>query len=265
MSAVDTHCHLQMKQFDDDRENVLEHALACLDWLVVVGDGISGCEGMLELLQPRVFGTVGFHPYHAAEYDDDAESRLTDFAAHPGVVAIGETGLDYFNEFAPRAAQRVCFERQLALAARLNLPAVIHCRSADEDAFAILKEHVPHLPGCIMHCFGGTVAFAEQCVELGCHISFAGNVTFPKAETLREAARIVPSDKILAETDAPYLAPQSVRGKRCEPAHILHTIQFLAKLRKETMENFSTQMVSNACRVFGQEYLDRMHIHGTTP
>lgn len=250
MKAVDTHCHLQMKQFEEDRETVIEQSLENLAWIVVIGDGIEGSLSALELLRPRIYATVGFHPYHAAEYDDEAESRLEAFAERPGVVAIGETGLDYHNEFAPRPQQRTCFERQLALAARLGLPAVIHSRDADDDTWAVLREHVPDLTGCILHCFGGSVDFAEKCLDLGCYISFAGNVTFPKAEPLRDAARIVPPDRLLAETDAPYLAPQPVRGKRCEPRYVLHTIQLLASLKNVHPDVLSGQMLENASRVY---------------
>ncbi len=250
MKAVDTHCHLQMKQFDPDRETVIEGSLDLLEWMVVIGDGIEGCLGALEVVRPHVYCTIGFHPYHAADYDDEAESRLEEFASSPGVVAIGETGLDYHNEFAPRSKQRPCFERQLELAARLKLPAVIHSRAADDDTYAILREYMPGLTACILHCFGGSVEFAEKCLDLGCFISFAGNVTFPKAEILREAARRVPPDRLLAETDAPYLAPQPVRGKRCEPLHVLHTIQFLASLKNTDADMLTRQIISNACGVF---------------
>lgn len=250
MNAADTHCHLQLEQFDADREEVIARSLEHLDWIVVVGDGIEGCLGSLALVRPRLYVTVGFHPYHAADYNEEAESRLAGLAARPGVVAIGETGLDYHNEFAPRARQLPCFERQLALAARLGMPAVIHCRAADDDAYAILREYAPRLTACILHCFGGSVQFARQCLDLGCYVSFAGNVTFPKAAVLQEAARLVPADRLLAETDAPYLAPQTVRGKRCEPPHVLHTVQFLAALRGEPVEELSERILQNACRSF---------------
>ncbi len=250
IKAVDTHCHLQMTPFDEDREQVIERSLESLAWMVVIGDGIEGSAGALKLLRPRIYGTVGFHPYHAAAYDDDAESRLEEFAGTPGIVAVGETGLDYHNEFASRTQQRACFERQLALAVRLRLPAVIHSRDADDDTFAILRDQVPRLRGCILHCFGGSVDFAEKCLELGCYISFAGNVTFPKAELLREAARRVPPDRLLAETDSPYLAPQPVRGKRCEPQYVLHTLQYLASLKSVNADTLIRQITENACAAY---------------
>lgn len=250
MRGVDTHCHLPMAQFDADREIVLAQALEQLEFLIVIGDGLDGSLGALELVRSNVYATVGFHPYQAAEYDDVAGGRLEEFASRPGVVAVGEIGLDYHNEVAPRPVQRRSFERQLLLAARLGLPAVIHSRDADEDSYAVLREHAPGLAACILHCFGGSVDFAEKCLDLGCFISFAGNVTFPKAASLREAAKRVPLDRLLAETDAPYLAPQPVRGKRCEPAHVLHTLRFLADLKGVSPEEMNACVLENACKAF---------------
>ena len=251
MRCVDTHCHLQMAQFESDRNEALERALGCLDWLVVVGDDLEGSKAACALTGERVYAVVGYHPYSAAKLTDATEQELRELAQQPRTVGIGETGLDYFNEFTPRVLQRPSFERQLALAAELKLPAVIHSRAAQEDTLAILRDHASHLPSCIMHCFGGDAAFAEQCLELGCYISFAGNVTYPKAEDLREAARVTPLEKLLVETDAPYLAPQCHRGKRCEPAYVVHTLEFIAKLKGINAEELGRQVVKNACTVFG--------------
>lgn len=250
MKAVDTHCHLQMHQFDEDREEVIARSLDALQWLVVIGDGIEGSEAACALCRPGIHASVGFHPYRASTFDAAAKERLTELARSPEVIALGEMGLDYYNEFSPRDDQRRCFEEQLALAAELRMPVVIHSRDADEDTGAILREHVPALPACIMHCFGGTPAFAEYCLDLGCYISFAGNVTFPKAEKLREAARVTPPERLLAETDAPYLAPQSVRGKRCEPAHVISTLTFLAALKNMAPEALISQTSHNAAQAY---------------
>ncbi len=234
--GVDTHCHLQMEQFDADRQEALARALDALDWIAVVGD--------------RVFAVVGVHPYHAAELDETGETLLREMAGNPGVVAIGETGLDYYNEFTPRALQRPCFEKQLQLAAELQLPVVIHSRAADDDAAAIIANAIPSLKACVMHCFGGGRAFAERCLAMGCWLSFAGNVTFPKANELREAAAATPVERLLVETDAPYLAPQCLRGKRCEPAYVLHTLAFLAELKGKTHEELAARTAENSRFVF---------------
>ena len=240
-----------MPQFDEDREEVIARALDALQWLVVIGDGIDGSQAACALCRPGIHASVGFHPYRASSFDEKAREKLIELASQPGVVALGEMGLDYYNEFSPRADQRRCFEEQLTLAAELAMPVLIHCRDADEDTGAVLRDHLPRLPGCIMHCFGGSPDFAEYCLSLGCYISFAGNVTFPKAEKLRDAARITPPERLLAETDAPYLAPQSYRGKRCEPAHVISTLAFLAELKDIPAEELIARTSRNAAEVYG--------------
>lgn len=249
---VDTHCHLQSGKFAEDREAVLGRALARLDWLVVVGYSLENCPEALALVRDRVYATVGLHPYEAKHAGAAALAALREMAQHPGVVAIGETGLDYFNEYSPRPGQARAFAEQLALAAELKLPAVIHNREADADSYAILAEHTGALPACIMHCFGSDAVFAERCVDLGCYISFAGNVTFPKAEPLREAARAVPLDRLLVETDAPYLAPQPLRGKRSEPQHVEHTARCLAEVKGVSFEELCAATAANALAAYAR-------------
>lgn len=246
----DTHCHLQDPRFDGDRAEVLARALGCLDWIAVVGDTLESSAAALALARPGVVAVVGVHPYHAGGVDDGALSRLRDLAAHPAAVALGETGLDYFNEFSPRAAQRPAFERQLALAAELGKPVVVHNREADDDCLAILRDHMPALPAVVMHCFGSGPESAEAFSALGCFISFAGNLTFPKAHRLRDAAAVVPLDRLLAETDAPYLAPQPRRGKRCEPADVLLTAAELARVRQCDELEMCEILRGNALRAF---------------
>ncbi|HOF39700.1 MAG TPA: TatD family hydrolase, partial [Candidatus Hydrogenedentes bacterium] len=193
MPLVDTHCHLQDPRFDDDRQAVLGRSLEALECLVIIGDNLDTSRRAVGLVRDRVYAAVGFHPYHAAQMDAAALEALSRLAASEGVVAIGEIGLDYFRyaETTP-AEQRRAFEAQLELAAALRLPVVIHNRDADDDTLAILRNARNRLPGVVMHCFGSNAAFAAACVELGFHISFAGNVTFPKAGPLREAAALVP-------------------------------------------------------------------------
>jgi len=251
MRLVDTHCHLQDPKFDPDRERVLARALEVLEWLVVIGDDLANSQAALALARDRVYVSAGLHPYHASHVDAAALDALREVAAHPAVIAIGETGLDYFNEFSPRADQAKAFQAQLALACELQLPAIVHNREADEDSYAILKEHIGRLPGCILHCFGSDAAFADRCVALGCYISFAGNLTFPKAQKLRDAAATVPLDRLLLETDAPYLAPQAQRGQRCEPAFVQHTAHVLADVKGVSPGEIAAQTTQNACRVYG--------------
>ena len=250
MGLVDTHCHLQSERFSGDRDVVLRECLDVLDWIVVIGDDIPSSEEALELLGPRVFGVVGMHPYYAKDCDEVTYARLREMAQRPEVVALGEMGLDYFNEYSPRDVQAVAFRKQLDLACELDMPIVIHNREADEDCHAILKEYAPRLAGCIMHCFGSGPDYAEKFLDLGFYISFAGNVTFKKAVTLQEAAKVVPMDRLLVETDAPFLAPVPLRGKRCEPHFVAHTADFLADLKEVDRYVLAKETTANAHRVY---------------
>ena len=250
MGLVDTHCHLQSQRFDSDRPDVLERSLTRLDWLVVIGDDIPSSQSALALVQDRIYASVGVHPYYAKDLDEAMLATLRELAQQPGVVALGEMGLDYFNEYSPRDAQARAFEQQLELACELGLPVVIHNRDADDDSYAILKNFAPRMSGCIMHCFSSGAAFAERCVDLGFHISFAGNLTFPKAAQLREAAKATPAERLLVETDAPYLAPPPYRGKRCEPWHVQYTAEVLAELKGEELRTFETRLGHNAATVY---------------
>ena len=249
-TLVDTHCHLQDRAFDADREEVVCRALDELGWLVVVGDGLKTSREALRLAGDRVYAAVGVHPHNAASVSDDSLGGLQDLAARPGVVAIGEIGLDYYRDLTPRDRQRNALERQLALAVEMDLPVVVHCRDAGPDLLSIVAPFQGRLRAGVMHCFGGDAAFAERCLQTGFHISFAGNVTYPQAAALREAARIVPWDRLLVETDSPYLAPQRVRGKRCEPPYVRYTAERLAELKNVPLEELAQRTTQNACRLF---------------
>jgi TatD DNase family protein len=245
MPLVDSHCHLYDAKFDADRETVIARALDVLDWIVVIGDDLPTSEQALALVRPRIQATVGIHPYHAATADAAGMDRLRDLSARPGVVAIGEIGLDYFkyNE-TPADVQREAFVRQIDLAAEMKLPIVVHNRNADADLCAILDEYARRLPGGVLHCFSSGPELWNF------HISFAGNLSYPKAVNLRDAARLVPLDRLLVETDAPYLAPQPVRGQRCEPAFVRYTAACLAEVKGLPVEELSAATAANAARVF---------------
>jgi TatD DNase family protein len=197
-----------------------------------------------------VVAIVGRHPHETAGFDDIALEEIERAAAHPRARAIGETGLDYYRDHAPRDDQRRAFEQQLDLAARAGLPVVIHTRAAEDDTFAILREHAGSVPVVVMHCFSAPDRL-DECVERGFMCSFAGNVTYPKATDLQDAARRVPAELLLVETDSPYLAPQPVRGKPNEPANVVHTARFLADLRGERYEQLERTVETNFERVFG--------------
>jgi TatD DNase family protein len=247
VTLVDTHCHLDDPKFDHDREQALERALAAgVTRLMAIGtgNGPPDLEAAIRLAEryPAMYATIGVHPHDASKATGETFARLRDLAAHPKVLAFGEIGLDYHYDFSPRDVQRAVFERQLALAAEARKPIVIHTREAWEDTLA----GVTSLPyGGIMHCFTGDAAQARQALDRGFHLSFGGVLTFPKAEALREAARIAPDDRILVETDCPYLAPVPHRGKRNEPAFVVETARRLAEVRGTTPENIAQLTTRN--------------------
>jgi len=198
----------------------------------------------------EVVAIVGRHPHETAGFDELALEQLEHAAAHQRARAIGETGLDYYRDHAPRGDQRRAFEAQLELAARVELPVVIHTRAAEDDTFALLREHARSLPAVILHCFSAADRL-DECVERGYLCSFAGNVTYPKANDLQAAARDLPSDLLLVETDSPYLAPQPVRGQPNEPANVAHTARFVADLRGVQYDDLERIVDANAERVLG--------------
>lgn len=248
---VDTHCHLQDDAFDADRAEVIARSLEALEWMVVIGDDLEASRRAVALTGPRVFAAAGFHPYHAAAVDGAAIDELRALAQAPGVRAIGEIGLDYHNVYAPPDAQHAALRAQLDLAVELELPVVIHNRDSHADMIAVLDEYHRRLTGGIMHCFDGDAGFVGKCAGWGFHVSFAGNVTYPKAANLREAARAVPLDRLLVETDSPYLSPVPMRGRRCEPAYVQHTAAALAREIGAPLDEFTAQTTENAARLYG--------------
>jgi TatD DNase family protein len=251
--VIDSHCHLDNKQFDADREAVIERALAAgVQHMVAIGtgEGPPDLEAGVRLADrhPAFYATVGVHPHDAAKASDETYKQLAALLAHPKVVALGEIGLDYHYDFSPRETQRAVFIEQMRIAGDACKPIVIHTRDAWDDTLALLREHWPGRRG-IMHCFSGNVEQAHQSIELGFYLSFGGIVTFPKALDIQEAARQCPADRMLIETDAPYLAPVPTRGKRNEPAYIVETVRKLAELRGETPEAIAATTRENFARL----------------
>lgn len=247
---VDTHCHLDM--CDAPTAEVLERARAAgVKRLATVGTDPDSVQSALDTAErfDDVVAVVGCHPSSAAGFDDAALAGIERAAAHPKARAIGETGLDYHRDYAPRGDQRRAFEAQADLARRTGLPLVIHTRAAEEDTFAILRERAAGLT-VILHCFSAPDRLAD-CVEHGWLCSFAGNVTFPNAKGIQAAAAEVPADLLLVETDSPFLSPQPRRGKPNEPANVAHTARFVAELRGVRYEEIERTVDRNAARVFG--------------
>jgi TatD DNase family protein len=255
MSLVDSHCHLDSEQFHDDRQAVIERAVAAgVETLLAIGtgDGPPDLEAAIRLADRYefIYATVGVHPHDAAKATAATLPALEALLAHPKVVAIGEIGLDYHYDFSPRETQRAVFAGQLRLARGAGKPVIIHTREAWDDTFALLEEHwAPPNPGGIMHCFSGGPAEAERSLKLNFHISFAGIVTFPKALDVQAAAQLTPDHRLLVETDAPYLAPVPHRGKRNEPAHVVHTARKLAALRDTDYETVARVTTENFRRL----------------
>jgi TatD DNase family protein len=256
---IDSHCHLDNEQFAPDRDEVVQRALdAGVRHMVAIGtgDGPPDLEAGIRLADryPPFCCTVGIHPHDAAKATAETYQNLEQLLKHPKVVAIGEIGLDYHYDFAPREVQRAAFIEQMRIARDAAKPIVIHTREAWEDTLSMLAEHWPsseNALGGIMHCFSGGHSEAVRALDLGFHLSFGGILTFPKSLDIQEAARRAPADRILIETDAPYLAPVPKRGKRNEPAFIVETARKLAELRGVSLESIEALTTSNFRRLFG--------------
>jgi TatD DNase family protein len=253
--VIDSHCHLDSAEFNEDREAVIERAIAAgVEHMMAIGtgDGPPDLEAGLRLAEKHsaFFATVGVHPHDAAKASPDDFKRLADLLAHPKVRGIGEIGLDYHYDFSPREIQKSVFIQQMEIAASARKPIVIHTREAWDDTLALIEQHwTPHGIGGIMHCFSGGPEEARRALDLGFYLSFGGIVTFPKALAVQEAAKSAPRDRILIETDAPYLAPVPKRGKRNEPALIVHTARKLAELRGESYQELCDATTENFRRL----------------
>jgi TatD DNase family protein len=249
--VVDTHCHLDSCK-PPDEELVARAREAGLKRIATVGMNEASIDRAVAAAHAYddVYAIVGRHPHETEGFDPDRDVEAIErAAADPRVRAIGETGLDYFRDRAPREDQLRAFEAHIDLAARTGLPLVIHTRAAEEDTLAVLRERASELT-VVMHCFS-MPGHLDECVERGYVCSFAGNVTYPKSTDLQEAARQVPGDLLMVETDSPYLAPQPVRGKPNEPANVTRTAEHVAELRGVSYEELEATVEANAARVFG--------------
>lgn len=245
---IDTHAHLD--GCEEPAAFLVERARAVgVSRIVTVGTGISSCRAALAIAEAEegVSAALGIDPHQAGGPEAARIGELVELLEHPRAVAVGEIGLDYFHDLAPRDAQRALFDRQLEVAASSGLPVVIHTRDADADTAAALSR----FPGTvILHCFSAP-GLLDTAIERRYYVSFAGNVTYPKATALRDAATSVPADRILAETDSPYLSPQPLRGKRNEPANVLHTLAVLAQARGDEVATLEKLIDRNASAAFG--------------
>jgi TatD DNase family protein len=252
---IDSHCHLDSAEYDADRDAVIERALAAgVEYMMAIGtgNGPPDLEAGIRLAEkhPAFFATVGIHPHDAGKANAGDFKRISDLLAHPKVLAVGEIGLDYHYDFSPRDVQKSAFIQQMESAARAKKPIVIHTREAWDDTLTLIEQHwTPHGIGGIMHCFSGGPEEARRALDLGFYLSFGGIVTFPKALAVQEAAKSTPGDRILLETDAPYLAPVPKRGKRNEPSLMVHTARKVADLRGESYEGVCASTTANFRRL----------------
>jgi TatD DNase family protein len=256
MELIDSHAHLDFPQFDEDRAAVIERAreagVAAL-LAIGTGPGPQKLDAAFPLAEQHdwIWATVGIHPHEAAQVTEEHMKTLESLSKHPRVIAWGEIGLDYHYDFSPREVQHVVFCRQLALARQEKLPVVIHCRDAWPDCLDILEQDWRSSGlGGILHCFTGTIEQARQGIEMGFLVSFAGNVTYPKAQNLRDVAAALPLDSLLIETDSPYLAPQQHRGRRNEPAYVAEVARTLGSVRNLAAEEMAALTAANFRRFF---------------
>ena len=283
MNLVDSHCHLDFAAYDDDRDAMLRRAHAAGVGAILsigIGDGPATMHRALDLSRhyagqpeiPAIYASVGIHPQEAASADEAALARLADLAADPRCIAVGEIGLDYYHaDNPPIDVQKSAFLRQIQIAAAVRLPILIHCRPSDgaapearsrfgdadawADTFSLIADHwTPHNIGGILHCFTGTLDHARRGLDLGFHLSFAGNITYPKAQNIRDAAAFAPSDRILVETDGPFLAPIPNRGQRNEPAWVALAAQKLAEARNIDTELAASITTENFLRLFARTH-----------
>ncbi len=253
---VDTHCHLADAKFRDDVESVIARASAAGVAQIISVGAIGPIENdrlTVELAErhENVFAAVGVHPHDAKDCTPERIAQLRELAASEKVVAIGESGLDFHYMHSPPAAQEASLRAHLALAAELGLPIVIHCRDAERRLLEIVRKTGIGPRGGVIHCFTGDTNAAREFVAVGFCISFSGIITFKNSTTIREAASIVPDDRVMVETDSPYLAPEPHRGKRNEPAYVTRTLEMLANLRRVDAAALGAQVIENAARIFG--------------
>lgn len=249
----DTHTHINVKQFDGEEAKVIERAKnQGVSKMAVVGFDYPTIDKALELAHSYedIYTILGWHPTESATYSDEVEEQLFRYLSDESVVAMGEMGLDYYWDTAPKAVQHDAFRRQLRVARELNLPVSIHNREATEDTYKILKEEHAGDTGGIMHSFNLDPYWMEKFLDIGMHISFNGIVTFKNAPEVKESAMKAPSDKLLVETDAPYLAPMPNRGKRNEPGYVRYVAEEVARLREQTLEEVAEQTTRNALALF---------------
>lgn len=253
MKLFDSHAHIYDKAFDNDRETMMEAVWDVCDYVLCPAEDLETSRKALAMAEeyPRVYAAAGIHPHVTAKATDADLDAIRQLALdHDKIVAIGEIGLDYYYFYSDEATQKEWFGRQIDLAAELNLPIIIHDRDAHGDTLAILKEHQTSRLRGILHCFSGSLEMARECIRLGFYISFAGPVAFPKSTKLKEVARALPLDRMLVETDSPYLTPPPFRGRRNDPSKVQYVAQEIARLKELPVEAVIEATRRNALDIY---------------
>lgn len=255
MRLIDTHAHLNDRKYSTDLEAVIERAnQADVERIVVCGYDLASSESAVSLATrfESVYATVGIHPHDAKTYDASAERRILELSAGSKVIAVGEIGLDFHYDFSPRDAQFAAYRAQVALAAELGLPIVVHSRKSNPEALQVLREDAANIVGCVFHCFSGDEQFACEVLDMGYYIGIDGPITYKSAGKLARVVRMCPIDRLLIETDCPYLTPVPHRGKRNEPAYVRYVAEAVAGIRGETVEMIAEITLQNAETLFSK-------------
>jgi len=253
MLVVDTHAHLSFPEFDKDRPEIIKRALAAgIKQIVSIGTNIEDCKNTLALAKEYefIFAAVGIHPHETKTISEETYFQLQNLAADSRVVAIGEIGLDFYRNLSPPEVQIHHFREQLRLARDFSLPVIIHDRNAHNEIIRILQEEKAETIGGVIHCFSGDQKMAQKCMDMGFYISIPGTVTYKKSDEYRELVRNLPLERILLETDCPFLAPHPFRGKRNEPAYLIYTVEIVAQIKGIKKEELATLTTINAKKLF---------------
>lgn len=254
MSLFDAHCHLENERFLEDLPEVMRRmAENDVTRCILAGSDLATSREIVGLTRKHehVYGVVGVHPHEARTWREEDARELSGMQEHARIVGIGEIGLDYFYDFSPRETQKEVLLRQLFLARSLGVPVVFHVRDAHGDMLELLRAHRSELPAGVLHCYSGSVESAREYLDMGFYLSFAGPITFKNANKLQEAVKYCPEDRLMVETDSPYLAPVPMRGKRNEPSFVRFVAQKAAELRGVSVESLSETAERNTCRLFG--------------
>ncbi|MCK4502331.1 MAG: TatD family hydrolase, partial [Desulfuromonadales bacterium] len=257
---VDSHAHLDGERFADDLNETVKRATPNgISHILTIGCDLQSSTGAIKVAEQyeNIFAAVGIHPHDATEINADVLATLQTMANHPKVVAIGEIGLDYYRDRSPREIQRNAFRQQIRLAIEVGKPIIVHDREAHDEVIQILTEENGATNGGVLHCFSGDLKMAQQCLDLGFYLSFTGTITYPKNEAIREIIKHIPIDRMLLETDCPYLSPQKFRGKRNEPAYVRYTAEKMAEIKGLSITDVARITSRNCYNLFGFGAVDQ--------